>query len=95
MIEGMKVLFFRIIYAMFIMVIMPVYNLIYAYVLSTNPTYCAGAIPMIDLGVQTIKWIVFLGIAAGGYQLYYRAVMLRAYESRGSQTMSTGPFGGR
>lgn len=95
MLEGMKLIFFRIIYGMFIMVLMPIYNLIYAYVLATNPTYCAGALPMIDLGVQTIKWIVFLGIAAGGYHLYYRAVMLRAYESRGSQTMGTGPFRGQ
>lgn len=95
MIEGMKLIFFRIIYGLFIMVMMPVYNLIYAFVLSTNPDYCAGALPMVDLGVQTIKWIVFLGIAAGGYHLYYRAVMLRAYESKYSQNYGSGPFGGR
>ena len=94
MIEGMKIIFFRIIYGMFIMVLMPVYNLIYGYVLATNPVYCAGSLPMIDMGVQSIKWIVFLGIAAGGYHLYYRAVMLRAYESKYSQ-QGNGPFGGR
>lgn len=75
------------------MLIMPVYNFIYSYVLSTNPVYCAGSLPIIDQGVQAIKWIVFIGIAAAGYHLYYRAVMLRAYESTYSQSM--GPFGGR
>lgn len=95
MIEGIKIVFFRIVYGLFIMLIMPIYNFIYDYAIATNPVFCAEALPIINQGVQAIKWIVFLGIAAGGYHLYYRAVMLRAYESRYSQTYGNGPFGGR
>jgi hypothetical protein len=94
-IEGMKIIFFRIVYGLFIMLIMPIYNFIYDYAIAMNPTFCAESLPLINQGVQSIKWIVFLGIAAGGYHLYYRAVMLRAYESSYSQTYGHGPFGGR
>jgi hypothetical protein len=93
MIEGMKIVFFRIIYGLFIMLIMPIYNFIYNYAIALNPTFCGDSLPIINQGVQAMKWIVFLGIAAGGYHIFYRAVMLRAYESQYSQTM--GPFGGR
>ena len=99
MIEGMKILFFRILYGLFILLIFPVYNYIYAdavtYTLHSGVDFCVGSLPIINQGVQSIKWIVFIGIAAAGYHLFYRAVMLRAYESQYSQTYGGGPYGGR
>jgi hypothetical protein len=78
------------------MLVLPIYNYIYTYstnyVANSGITFCADSLPIINQGVQSMKWIVFLGIAAAGYHLFYRAVMLRAYESTYSQT---GPYGGR
>jgi hypothetical protein len=57
MIEGMKILFFRVIYGMFVMLILPVYNFIYAYAIANVDLagFCAGSLPMIDNGVQAIN----------------------------------------
>jgi len=98
-IEGIKIVFFRVVYGLFVMLIFPIYNYIYAYAIKyttdSGLSYCVSSLPIINQDVQSIKWIVFIGIAAAGYHLFYRAVMLRAYESQYSQTYGSGPYGGR
>ena len=86
MIEGIKLVFFRTIYAVIVEIcVLPVWNVISRWVSTQNITFCGDAIPYVTLGVQQIPWILMAGIALACAQTYYRGVYMRQFESSYSQ----------
>ena len=90
MIEGMKLLFFRIVQGVFIVIgLMPVYRVINAFAVdqieTNNYTQFTGGMGYIDLGVSMIPFIIFLSVGIACAHLYYRAVRQRQYEGQYAQ----------
>lgn len=82
LIEGIKLVFFRTIQGLFIMIgLMPVWNVIIRWVYTQDTTFCGESIPYVVLGVQQIPWLIMISIALACLHLYYRSVMARRYES--------------
>lgn len=81
MIEGIKLIFFRSMYGMLVMIgVMPVWNKIFAFVQTQNITFCGEAIPYVVLGVQQIPWLCLISIGIACLHTYYRATSQRKYE---------------
>lgn len=75
---------------------MPVWHYIRNYYDITNAaenfTYATATVPMLDTGVNMIYPIFFIGIAAAGLHVYYRAVQKRQYESTYQETQFYDPY---
>lgn len=83
MLEGIKLVFFRSIYAIIIEIaVLPVWNVISRWASTQDMTFCGEAVPYIELGVQQIPWLLMAGIAAACLMTYYRGVMQRSYEGQ-------------
>lgn len=96
MIEGMKLLFHRIVIGIFVIVCLsPIYHLVRAFVdgqlvaivASGRTPGFTDAITYCDLGVSMIPFIIFASIAIAAIHTYYRAVRQRQYEGNYSQEM--------
>lgn len=99
MIEGLKILIMRIMFAMMVVIgAMPVYRYIRNFIDegvtagTFNTSYAPGVIPMVDSGVNMIYPITFIGIAAAVFHVYYRAVQKRQYESTYQETQYYDPY---
>jgi hypothetical protein len=89
-IEGMKLIFFRIVQGMFIIIgLMPIYRLIDAFVnnqITTNHyTNFLDGMGYIDLGVSMVPFIIMTSVGIACVHTYYRAVRQRQYEGSYTQ----------
>jgi hypothetical protein len=81
MLEGIRLIFFRTISGMFICIgLLPVWNIILAWVYTQNITFCGESIPYVVLGVQQIPWLIMISIGIAAIHTYFRAVQKRKYE---------------
>jgi hypothetical protein len=95
-IEGIKLIFHRILMGIFIMIcLMPIYHQVRAFVdarlaemvASGHTPGFTDAITYADMGVSMIPFIIFASIAISAIHTYYRAVRQRQYESSYTQSM--------
>jgi 1,4-dihydroxy-2-naphthoate octaprenyltransferase len=89
-IEGMKLVFHRMVHGMFIMIcLMPIWNLVLLFVngeiTENSYTYCVDSIDYVKLGVGMIPSLIFIGIGIAIFHTYYRAVQQRQYEAQYTQ----------
>lgn len=96
MIEGLKILIMRVMFAMMVVLIIPVYRYFKTFtdgtVTANNWTYATGSLSTIDTGVNMIYPIIFIGIAVAVFHVYYRAVQKRQYESTYQETQYYDPY---
>jgi hypothetical protein len=89
-IEGMKLIVFRIVQGMFIIIgLMPIYRVTDAFVngqiAANNYTQFTDGLGYIDLGVSMVPFIIMGSVIIACIHTYYRAVQQRKYEGQYTQ----------
>lgn len=82
MLDGIRLVFFRFIKGILLLLVLgPIIKAFTGFGNNLDYNHFMGGVPMLLMGLNSITWILIMGIVGAIFYLYYRAVSQRKYEN--------------